>query len=73
MIICVVAATLCTVTNAENKHKKKPCIMGVFNSVDLGEKKNNLADQHPEIVARLQKVYDDLKADIKKNARPRGE
>ena len=41
-------------------------------SADLGEKKNNLAEQHPEIVARLQKVYDDLKADIEKNARPSG-
>jgi len=41
-------------------------------SSDLFEE-NNLAEEHPEVVARLQKAYADLKADIKKNARSRGE
>ena len=40
-------------------------------SSDLFEKEN-LAEQHPEIVASLQRAYDDLKTDIQKNARPRG-
>jgi arylsulfatase A len=41
-------------------------------STDLFEEKN-LAEEHPEIVARLHKAYKDLKTDIEKSARPRGE
>lgn len=35
--------------------------------------KHNLAERHPEVIARLHKAYTDLKTDIRKNARPRGE
>lgn len=35
--------------------------------------KTNLAEQYPEVTARLQKAYKDLKLEIKQNARPRGE
>lgn len=36
---------------------------------DIGETKN-LADQHPDVVAKLQKAYDDHVAEIKANRRP---
>ncbi|MDD7985523.1 sulfatase [Lentisphaera marina] len=41
-------------------------------SADVSEKVN-LAEEYPEVVAQLQKAYDELKSDIEKNARPRGE
>jgi len=40
-------------------------------SVDLHEKQN-LAEQHPDVVVKLQKALDDLKADLDTNKRPSG-
>jgi arylsulfatase A len=57
---------------SENDPRSKAPVQLYDLSSDLFEE-HNLAEQHPEITARLQKAYNDLKADIKKNARPRGE
>ncbi|MBC8434831.1 MAG: sulfatase-like hydrolase/transferase [Verrucomicrobia bacterium] len=40
-------------------------------STDLYEEQN-LADQHPEVVVKLQKALDDLRTDIENNKRPSG-
>ena len=50
---------------------KPPAIALYDLEADIGEK-NNLADQHPDVVARLKKLLADFDAEIEKNARPVG-
>ena len=47
--------------------------MAVFNNLeeDIGEQ-TNVADQHPDILARLSQLAREFDAELKQNARPPG-
>jgi len=48
---------------------KKPAVQLYDLSTDLGETKN-VAEDHPEVVERLTKVFDEFKQELNKNKRP---
>ena len=53
-------------------HRKVPCPAELYDlKADVGETKN-LADQHPDLVAKLTKMMDDFDADLKAHSRPAG-
>ena len=53
-------------------HRKVPCPAELYDlEADVGEA-INLADQHPDLVAKLTKMMDDFDADLKAHSRPAG-
>jgi len=53
-------------------HRKVPCPTELYDlEADISETKN-LADQHPDLVAKLTKMMDDFDADLKAHSRPAG-